>query len=411
MRYLAPISVVATLLLAACGGGSGAGMGSLTPAANAGAASTAQSAARTAPVTAEQTRVAMEPESQNNVESANAFGDHVKAYATYSDLDDASDVKVPEKPQDGACNKGIETFTPDRAGEPNSQERIHFYDPACTYVARDAVRIWAFPGKGGRENVSRNVTFYSYQQAIVATASDEIFITAADYNSNGTPKAADGYQSQLYGSLNLIDNGKTIDWDRELIVEPAAKDGSSEAECGNSAGFNATPYKKTGSIGGWNGISSGSRTLNSDGSVTWAAVHAGSTFRGPAGSLSIVQGSPDTSCPITPPGEFSLSGGSVVGNYNIPVSVTYDRGFLQNLTVTNATLANGDTLNVVTNGTPPNYSDPNFVTGTILTSGGKSTKVASTFNTDAFGNGTLTVYTSDPNVVLYYTIADWHVIR
>ncbi len=417
MRYLAPISVAATLLLAACGGGSGGGTGSLTPAGSAGAAGSAQSQAQAASVSAAQAPKDG-PYSVSFVESTNAFGDHVKGYSTYSDLDDASSATTPDKSSDaipeksanGACSNGVETFTPDRNGEPNSQEIIHFYEPSCVNVARDAIRSWSISGK--TETVNRDVTSYAYEtHAIVATANDAIYIKDAEFNSNGTPIAADGYRSQLYGSLSTIDNSKSIAWDRDLIVEPSVKGGPSEVVCSNSAGFNSSPYQSAQTIGGWNGIASGTRTRNSNGSVTWAADHVGSTIRGPVGSLGIAHGPAPQSCPIESPGEFWISGGSVVGDYNFPVSITIDNGFLQNLTITNGTLANGDTLDVVTDGVPPHYSDPNFVVGTIYAMSGGKTKVASTFDTNAFGNGTLTVYTSNPNVNLYYTIADWHVIR
>ena len=75
---------------------------------------------------------------------------------------------------------------------------------------------------------------------------------------------------------------------------------------------------------------------------------------------------------------------------------------LVNLQVTNATLANGTTLNVTTN-TSVSPTSNLFITGTVASSGAQ---VAS-FNVDAFGDGTLTVSSSGAQ----YVVTDWHVVK
>ena len=86
----------------------------------------------------------------------------------------------------------------------------------------------------------------------------------------------------------------------------------------------------------------------------------------------------------------------------MPITATFRHGLLTALTITNATLANGNTLNVATN---PSVSPTNalFVQGSISSAG---SQIAS-FTTDAFGDGILTVTASGKQ----YVIADWHVIR
>jgi len=178
---------------------------------------------------------------------------------------------------------------------------------------------------------------------------------------------------------------------------------SSESFCGDAAGFNATGIAALGETFGWQGgvSSTGTRTVNADGSVTWNATHAGSTAKGAVGSLSIHTGTPNTACPIATP-MFTLSGGTTQGSYTIPTVATYKGGLLIGLTITNASLANGTTLNVTTN-TSVSPTSNLFITGTIANG---STQVA-TFNVDAFGDGTLTMTSSGAQ----YVLTDWHVVR
>jgi len=135
--------------------------------------------------------------------------------------------------------------------------------------------------------------------------------------------------------------------------------------------------------------------------VTWNATHSGSTSKGAIGALSIVTGSQNTSCPITTP-KFTLAGGTVVGSYTIPTVATYKLGLLVNLSVTGATLANGNTLNITTNGGVAPTSSL-FITGII----GNGSNPIATLNVNAFGDGTLTMAPGGT----VYTVTDWHVVK
>jgi hypothetical protein len=75
---------------------------------------------------------------------------------------------------------------------------------------------------------------------------------------------------------------------------------------------------------------------------------------------------------------------------------------LESLSITGATLANGDTLTVTTNASEPPSSNL-YITGTVSNG---STQIA-TFAVDAYGDGTLTVSSSGAE----YVIVDWHVVR
>jgi hypothetical protein len=100
---------------------------------------------------------------------------------------------------------------------------------------------------------------------------------------------------------------------------------------------------------------------------------------------------------------FTLTGGTAAGNYTLPMSTTFSNGLLTNLTIANAVLGNGDTLNVQTNAnTQP--SSQGFITGAVGSSNGGQ---LATFALNEFGDGTLSVIASGST----YTIVDWHVVK
>ncbi len=304
----------------------------------------------------------------------------------------------------GACKNSIEFFAPDKNGDPNSTQTQFFYDASCTQLARDVVRIYTSTGASS-ETVARTVTQYAPGNATpTAVRTDSVAISNATFDRYGFPIAADGFDRLSSNQLDIA-NSKTIVSDDELVMLPATANGSGTTTsfCSDSAGFNATGLAKLGETFGWQGgiLPGGTRTVNGDGSVTWVGTHAGTGLRGAIGSLSVAQGVQNTQCPISTP-MFTLAGGTQTGEYSIPVSVTYLGGVISNLTIANATLSNGNTLNVTTNtSVPPSAST--FIQG-VVTSG--STQVA-TFAVDAFGDGTLTVTATGAQ----YVIADWQVVR
>jgi hypothetical protein len=381
-------ALVSSLSLVACGGGGGGG-GAL-PGSNNGGGS--QSASQ---------------QTEDSIDSANAVGEPMKDVSSYNDAMSAPGSPLMAKAGsrsadavgDGSCNNGVEFFAPDKNGDPNSTERIDFYDNGCTQIARDAIRIVTSTGSNA-ENVARTVYLYAINSSSPsAVRSETVNYSNSQFDKYGYPIAADGFDRVHTGELDI--NGvKTIDGDGELVV--AASSSNVSNFCSDSAGFNATGNQQLNETFGWQGMNpSGTRTVNSDNSVTWVLTRTGTAFTGPIGGLSIQAGVQNTACPIATP-MFTLGGGTAKGSYNIPISATYKYGILTNLTVTNAALVNGDTLNVVTNsGVGP--GDPHFISGT-LTNGANT---VATFNVDAFGDGFLTVAASGK----VYVIEDWHVVK
>jgi hypothetical protein len=375
-----------TSMLTACGGGA-SGSGSVTPP-GAGGQNT-QSAAQ---------------QTEDSIASTEALGAPVQDFANVNDSTNsplqssvirAEDTAVPTA--SGTCNNGVEFYAPDKNGDPNSTETQFFYDNACTGLARDVVRIWTSTGSSS-ETVQRTAKMYALNSSTPAAVRTEtVNFIHASFDQYGYPVVKNGFDRSNTGELDVA-SVKTIVEDGEFVL--AATSGNSTTFCSDSAGYNAAGI--SGETYGWAGLlPSGTRTVNSDGSVTWQSTHTGSTYTGSVGSFSIQIGAQNTACPISAP-MFALAGGTLKGTFNIPVTATFARGILVNLTIANATLVNGDTLNVTTNTNlqPP---DPHFISGTLTKSGAS---VAS-FNVNAFGDGVLTVAATGKQFV----IDDWHVVR
>lgn len=388
MRTPLLLILAASLAFAGCGGGSGTPGGTNPPINNPGGNNGGTT-----------------PQSQDElaINATNALGTPMKSIDEFNNAISTQSVnqRVPASMAQslGSCSNGVEFFAPDKNNDPNSTETQDFYDQGCTQLARDTVRLYTINGTS--ENVTRTVSTYAINNGTPISVRDEsVAVSNAAFDQFGFPTPANGFDQSNVGTLNLA-GAKTIEGDDEIVMLPATS--SDNTFCADSAGFNATGIARLNETFGWQGgvLAGGTRTVNSNGSVTWAATHAGSTFKGAIGSLSIATGVANTMCPITTP-EFTLSGGTQGGQFSLPVSATYQHGLLENLTITNATLANGNTLNVTTSNTlAPTSSD--FVTGIISNNGAQ----IATFNVDAFGDGTLTITSSGAQ----YVINDWHVVK
>jgi hypothetical protein len=330
----------------------------------------------------------------------------MKSLANYNNaISPQSDARTALAVQNGVCQPyaqggSYEFFSPDKSNDANSTEQQYFYDNSCAQLARDEVRIFTSTGASS-ETIAHTMKIYSLGNATPsATRTDTVTLLNATFDQYGFPNPANGFDRADTGSLNVA-GSNTLNSDFEVVMLPIS--GGSESFCGDAAGYNATGIASLNETFGWQGavLNTGTRTVNSDGSVTWNATHSGSTAKGAIGSLSLATGTQNTACPITKP-MFTLSGGTAQGTYSIPTVATYKNGMLIGLTITNATLANGTTLNVTTN-TGVSPTSNLFISATIANAG---TQV-STFNVNAFGDGTLTVTSSGAQ----YVVTDWHVVK
>ena len=378
------LAFTASLFLSACGGG-GSGTTPITSATPTGTASQAQS--------------------ETAISAANSLGEPMKSLAGYNASSSPQSVARGSESlalntcQAYAGGGSSEFFSPDRNNDPNSTEAAYFYDSACAQPARDIVRLITSTGSSS-ENVSETTKVFALNNPTPsATRTDAIVLTNARFDPYGYPVAASGFDRVATGSLTVA-GSSTTDSGVELVMLPGS---GTQSFCGDSAGYNASGIGTLGETFGWQGgvFTTGTRTVNADGSVTWNATHTGSTVKGAVGSIAIATATQNTACPITTP-TFTLTGGTTQGSYTIPTVATYQGGLLVNLQISNATLANGTTLNVTTNGTASPTSNL-FITGTIANAG---TPIA-TFNVDAFGDGTLTMTAGGAQ----YVLTDWHVVK
>ena len=382
------LALAATMTLAACGGGGAAS----SPPVSSGSGTTQSS----------------QSQSEQTIGAANALGDPVKTLSDYNtatsgdELASRSGSKAPDITTNTcvALSSGgsVELFVPDKNGDANSTEEQTYYDSACSQLARDLVRI--YNQNGSNETVNRTVSDYAQGNATaINTHTVTVTFENATFGNYGYPVVADGFDESEQGALNISGSRTIVDGD-ELVM--AASSASTSSYCGDSAGYNATGFASLNETFGWQGgVASGTRTVNNDGSVTWVSTHAGTEYKGAIGSMSLGVGAQNTACPVSTP-QFTLNGGSTFGTYTIPVSITFKNGVLQNLSVTNAQLANGNTLTVTTNSGQAPLSST-FITGVVSNSG---TQIA-TFSVNAYGNGTVTVTASG----VQYVMNDWHVVK
>lgn len=387
MRTPALLALATTFALAACGGGGGAG--STTPSTGGAGGS------NNPPVTSQA-------QSENAITVTNSLGESTKNIVSFnSNVSGAQAVSRTGQlvaMASGTCNNGVEFWAPDKNGDANSTEEQYFYDSGCNQIARDVVRIYNIGGTS--ETVNRTEKQYALNNPTpTAQRTTTVSFINGSYNSNGFPNPANGFDRSATSELD-ISGSKTLLNDNELVMLPSSN--SVNAYCSDGAGYNATGIASLNETFGNQGqVASGTRTVNNDGSVTWNSTNSGTAYKGAIGSMSISIGAANTACPISAP-EYTLSGGTSTGSYSIPVSVTFLHGVMTNLTVTNAQLANGNTLNVTTNsGVQPQNNQ--FITGIISNSGSQ----IATFAVNAFGDGTLTVTSSGAQ----YVMSDWHVVK
>ncbi len=388
------LALAATLFFAGCSGGGS----SSTPAANGGTGGSSS--------TNPSGNGTTQTQSENSIGTTNSLGTSAKSLTNYNNsISPQADARTTLAVQNGVCQPftqggSFEFFSPDKNNDANSTEQQYFYDNSCTQLARDETRIFTSTGSSS-ETLTHTMKIYSLGNATPsAVRTDNVTLLNATFDQYGFPNPANGFDRADTGTLNIA-GSNTVNSDFEIVMLPIS--GPSESFCADAAGYNATGVASLGETFGWQGavLQTGTRTVNSDGSVTWNVTHSGSTSKGAIGSLSISVGTQNTACPITKP-MFTLSGGTSLGSYNFPVVATYKNGMLLGLTITNATLANGYTLNVTTN-TSVSPTSNLFIAGTI-TSG--STQI-STFNVNTFGDGTLTITSSGAQ----YVITDWQVVK
>lgn len=330
------------------------------------------------------------------IAAANALGARMRQLGIVS-ADDAWQSLDARNASARSCHDGVELFAPDRNGTANSTEALFFYDPGCSKLAVDDVRVYA-PTSATSETVSRSDAFFLPASAwVAARAITQSTISSATFGNYGIPVARNGFSLHSVTDVSL---GKTtvLSTGAEFLMTPGSS--TSNGFCEDSAGYDPAGIASLDETFGWQGgaLSGGQRsTVGSV--VNWSATPTGMLYRAPIGSLSISRNAQSTTCPIGAPA-FTLNGGTAIGTYSLPFGVTFRDGILWKLTVRSAQLPSGDTLSVTTRG---RRSDRTYVTGSV----DNGTTPIAAFHVNAFGNGELTVISTGAQ----YRILDWIVLQ
>ena len=383
------------LLLASCSGGTLGQSPSSLPSLSSDGAQTVSDAA--------DAMIAHRTGSENakaGVDAAMAIGTRVSMLGALAGDDLASAFRPAVRrgrSPNGHCVNGAEFFAPDRNNDPDSTETLLFYDTQCTQLALDDVRLWSSTGAHS-ETVNRTDSFYQAgSSAAAAVASTTSAISKAKFAPYGLPVFANGFVDDTstqvtYGS-SAVATGKA-----EFVMSPGAR--SLGSFCGDAAGYNPAGIASLDETFGLQGGIAGMRSTAGP-FVTWTATPTGTAYSGAIGSLSIVDGTANTVCPIQTP-QFTIAGGTSLGTFSLPLSVTFRRGLLANLTVINASLPSGDTLNVRTSNGRKTGFHP-VISGVVRN--GRS--IVATFAVNAFGNGELAITSTGAQ----YKIVDWIVVQ
>jgi hypothetical protein len=387
MRRFPVLAIVAAaaFALAGCTGGDGQG-GSAIPLGGAETVGDAAAIMAHRPTDTQTTATA--------IDAVGALGSRIAALSRTAGDDDAGHAT-------GTCRDGRRFFAPDRRGDARSTETRDYFDSGCTQLARDTLRLYTLRGAAG-EVVERAISLYERgRSSPVAVRRETSFVSNARFGRWGFPLARDGF-AQTTASALWVGNRRQSTEGSGIVLLPGR--GVTTGYCQDSAGYSTAGFPSLDATFGWEGGTldsqiSATRTTEGDGAITLASIEQGQTFVGPIGSLATVAQRHAGSCPAAS-AAYRLSGGEPAGVFIAPIRATYRDGRLRRLSVSGASFSGGYRLNAVT--TTAGLETPR-VTGTLS---GRGFRVAE-FETDAFGNGTLTIASTGAQ----YRLIDWTIVR
>jgi hypothetical protein len=366
MRTRITFALLAAFTLAACSGGGGS---STTPGnlgnGNAGGNSTQSVTQVEAGTTGAE--AGLDPVEQGDLENG--------VYSGSINLAQSGSRSILGTTPDGLCHNGVElTITVVSPTEKIYDEK-HFYDKACTTLAREVVSDVVKNGAG--YSVARVAKNFSANGALLSTRNTTFATTGV----------AGNFTSTIISSLTIgTSTSAAAQFGRTETV--ATSPGSNVSSLTGNSGHvvndrNPNANESFGHQGQLVGVT---ETVDTSGNVTFAGEHDGTFFKGPVGTLSLSASAP-----------FTVIGGTQYGTASQTGSVVFDSS--GNLTAVNltGTMLNGDTFAVTSAGSPL------VVSGTIKDSGGNT---IATFQVDQFGDGTITYANGTQALIM-----DWHVVK
>jgi hypothetical protein len=278
-------------------------------------------------------------------------------------------------PADGLCHNGVELTVTVISPTEKIYDEKHFYDKACTTLAREVVSDVVKNGTG--YGVTRTAKNFSANGALLSTRNTSFSTVGASGNFTATIISALTIGTATSPSAQF---GRT-----ETVATPSGSNVSTITGNSGHVVNDGNPAINE-SLGHQGVLVSVTKTVDVSGNVTYAGEHDGTFFRGALGSLTLS---------ATPP--FTVSGGTQYGTASQTGSVVFDSsGNLTSVNVT-GTMLSGDTFAVTSAGSPL------VVSGTIKGSGGNT---VATFQVDQFGDGTISYANGTQGLIV-----DWHVVK
>jgi hypothetical protein len=275
------------------------------------------------------------------------------------------------------------------SGSETAKAAIGAADALGSFVREVANEERALDGSG------RGTTSYIRGKSAALTVHTEA-PKISEVSLRGIGRIRSGFALRTSSKL-VTAGGKGVISSAELVMRPSL--GSLTDYCQSVAGFSVTGIPSLDETFGWqnDAFSGGARATDDRGFATWMGNASGEVLQAAIGGLSIVRGAASPTCPMTEPA-FALNGSAAKDAFSIPISVTFRRGQLWSLSVSNAKFSNGESLEA----TSENNRQGVSVSGVIT----NERSQMATFRTDAGGDGTLTITSTGAQ----YVIANWVVV-
>jgi hypothetical protein len=329
------------------------------------------------------------------VDATNAFGAPLRSVSDGDALWSSAALPAPN----GVCRDGVESFVPDRNGDPESQEIVQYYDRRCVSVARETVSILR-AASSGKETIDRSTYIYDRAStAPVATRESVTIVSRASFGPSGRPIARDGFVTTTATRLSIGSRVQSVSGSEEVALRGGIE------HCEAAAGYDVAGVPSLDATFGWQSASidqavpPGGTSGNERTVVT--SNQTGRLFVGPIGSLSISGGTLQPSCPIGRPA-YSLSGGSVTGTFKLAAQAEFRNGRLTTLRVPGASMSGGYRFDAWTDEAHSTTQEHR-----VRASLSDERSQVAAIDADRFGNGVMTVTATGEQ----YRLIDWTVVQ
>jgi hypothetical protein len=326
--------------------------------------------------------------------ATNAFGAPLRNISTSNPIWPLVAGSTPN----GVCRDGVESFVPDRSGDPDSQEVAQYRDRQCTNMARVTVAILRSASPSS-ETIDRSTWMYGNRSTSPSALRESItIVTGASIDPSGHPAQRDGYVVTTSTRLSVGNRVQSVAGLQEVAVAGNA------AHCEAAAGYDVAGVPSLDATFGWQSASveNTPRDLVSANRAVVLSNQTGRLFVGPIGSLSISGGALQPSCPIARPA-YTLSGGDISGTFKMAAQAAFHNGKLSSLRVAGGSMSGGYRFDAWTDAKPRGAAGERHVHAVLSN---EQSHIA-VIDVDRFGDGAMTVTQTGEQ----YRLIDWTVVR